>query len=216
MPQGRIVLKSICQSKKLPKLKTDGARLLYTWLIPNADINGCFSGDPQVIKGQVFTRLNHSIKTIESYLQDLESNDLIMRYEVNGDLFLHILQFQEKQPYLNPKREAEPTIVPPTPEQLQSNSRQTHAKSKSKSKSKEKVKESEEEYKKRINFFFSHLEPDWLVEMAKAYPTIDIEKELQKAKAWLVSNPQKAKKNFKRFINNWLKNSKPEERRGKL
>jgi len=61
MPAGRIILKSISGSKKLSKLKSDGARLLYTWLIPHVDVNGCFSADPIVINGQVLTRLNVSI-----------------------------------------------------------------------------------------------------------------------------------------------------------
>ena len=141
MPQGRILLKSICQSKKLPKLKTDGARLLYTWLIPNVDVNGCFSGDPQVLKGQVFTRLKKSNKTIESYLQDLEDIGLIIRYEVDGDIFLIIPDFADKQPSLKPEKEAKPTIPLPPPELLQSKSGVTPSISKVKG-SKDKGKQS--------------------------------------------------------------------------
>lgn len=139
MPQGRIVLKAICQSKKLSKLKTDGARLLYTWLIPNVDVNGCFSGDPKVIKGQVFTRLGKSAKTIEKYLLDLEENKLIVRYEANGDKYLCIPDFVDKQPYINPEREAKTTIPPPTQEQLKSYSRPTPPQLESKSKIESKI-----------------------------------------------------------------------------
>ncbi len=120
MPIGRIILKSISDSYKLSKLKTDGARLLYTWLITHLDISGRFSGDPQVIRGKIFTRLNKTIKTIEGYLKDLELNKLIMRYEVNGDIFLYVPDFVEKQPSLNPDRERKSNIPPPTPELLQS------------------------------------------------------------------------------------------------
>lgn len=136
MPQGRIVLKRICQSKKLASLKTDGARLLYTWLITNVDVNGCFSGDPQVIKGQIFTRLKKSYKTIEQYISDLEQNKLIIRYTVNGDIFLNIPDFVEKQPYLNREREGKTNIPPPTQEQLMSNSGVTQAQIEIESKSK--------------------------------------------------------------------------------
>ena len=93
MPQGRIVLKRICQSRKLADLKTDGARLLYTWLIPNVDINGCFSGDPGAVKGLVFTRLKKSVRTVAAYLEDLALVKLIVIYESNGDTFLHIPDF---------------------------------------------------------------------------------------------------------------------------
>ena len=77
MPAGRIILKSISESKKLSKVKTDGARLLYTWLIPHLDVNGCFSGDPVVINGQVLTRLNKSLDAVQGYLQDLAECKLI-------------------------------------------------------------------------------------------------------------------------------------------
>jgi uncharacterized phage protein (TIGR02220 family) len=125
MPAGRFVLKSISQSKKLASLSTDGARLLYTWLLPHVDVNGCFSGDAEVINGQIFTRLKKSIKKVEEYLEDLEQNHLIIRYQVKGDFFLHIPDFQEKQPNLNPEKEAKSTISMPPPELLQTYSRAT-------------------------------------------------------------------------------------------
>ena len=142
MPVGRIVLKSISESKKLAELSTDGARLLDSWLLLHVDVNGCFSADPLVIKGRVFTRLNHTIETIKNYLSDLSQKKLIVIYVSNGDTFLQIPDFQKKQPYLNPSREAKPTIPLPTQEQLQSNSGVVpdellhYNKSKSKSKSK--------------------------------------------------------------------------------
>lgn len=125
MPQGRIVLKRICQSRKLAALKTDGARLLYTWLIPNVDVNGCCSGDAEVIKGQIFTRLRKSNKFIEECLLDLQENGLIVRYIVNGDVYLQIPDFSDKQPYLNPDRESKTNIPLPSHDQLMNNSSNT-------------------------------------------------------------------------------------------
>ena len=120
MPVGRIVLKSISGSKKLSKLKTDGARLLYTWLLPHLDVNGCFIGDPVVINGQVLSRLNKTLDTVQGYLQDLEENKLIVLYSANGDDFLFVPDFVEKQPKLRPDHEGKPTIPVPTPDQLRS------------------------------------------------------------------------------------------------
>jgi len=139
MPRGRIVLKRICESRKLAALKTDGARLLYTWLIPNVDSNGCFSGDPQVIKGKIFTRLRKSIKTIAGYLNELKEANIIILYESNGHIFLCIPDFAEKQPYINADREAKTTIPPPTQEQLKSYSRVTPPQIESKSKRESKI-----------------------------------------------------------------------------
>lgn len=119
MPVGRVLLKSISDSKKISRLKTDTARLLYTWLISHLDINGCFSGDPQVVGNKILTRLNISIVDVEKHLKDLEDNNLIMRYETNGDVFLIVPDFIEKQPSLNANREGKPTIPLPTKEQLE-------------------------------------------------------------------------------------------------
>lgn len=38
----------------------------------------------------------------------------------------------------------------------------------------------------------------------KAFPAVNIQTELNKAAAWIVSNPKNKKTNYARFINNWL------------
>ncbi len=144
MPQGRIILKSICQSKKLSELKTDGARLLYTWLIPCLDIEGRFSGDEDVIKGQIFTRLKKTAAEIGKYLTDLARVGLIIWYEVDNDRYLQVPDFADRQPSLNPSKEADSTIPAPTPDQIQSSSCPTPPKVKE---SKIKVKESKSKYR---------------------------------------------------------------------
>lgn len=141
MPRGRIILKAISESKKLSMLQSDGARLLYTWLIPHLDVAGCFSGDPKVINGKVFTRLSKSDEDVEGYLVDLEKNGLVQRYEANGDIFIIVPDFKEKQPYLDPKREGKSIIPPLAPELLASNSRVTQPQYKYKSKYKYKDKD---------------------------------------------------------------------------
>ena len=110
---------------------------MYTWLIPNLDINGCFHADPQIIKSLIFTRLRKSAKTVQGYVEDLAEAKLIVVYKTNGDTYLCVPDFVEKQPSLNPDREADPTIPPPTPDQLQSSSGATPLK----------VKESKDEVK---------------------------------------------------------------------
>ncbi len=46
----------------------------------------------------------------------------------------------------------------------------------------------------------------------QAYPAVDIDLELLKAAAWLVANPAQRKKNYARFLTNWL--SRCQERGG--
>jgi len=144
MPAGRILLKSISESKKLAKLKTDSARLLYTWLIPHVDVNGCFSGEPEVIRGQVLTRLKKTDKEVDGWLSDMDSVGLIVQYDVDGERFIFLPSFEEKQPYINKAREGRPRIPLPTPDQLRSKSGASLDKLPLKLKEKEKVKENVE------------------------------------------------------------------------
>jgi hypothetical protein len=81
-------------------------------------VNGCFSADPTVLKGHIFTRLNKASSAIAAYLDDLDRVGLIARYRANGDIFLHVPDFKEKQPMLHPEREAKPTIPMPQPDQI--------------------------------------------------------------------------------------------------
>jgi hypothetical protein len=48
----------------------------------------------------------------------------------------------------------------------------------------------------------------------KACPALDIEQELAKAGAWLIANPKNLKKNYARFLTNWL--SKAQDRAPKI
>jgi len=63
-------------------------------------------------------------------------------------------------------------------------------------------------YPDRVNKFYNELEQDneYLIQLKEAYPNIDIVQQLRSSKIWLISNPQKAKKNFKRFVNTWMAN----------
>jgi hypothetical protein len=61
-----------------------------------------------------------------------------------------------------------------------------------------------EPYPDRVNKFFDEM-PKELIEMwSKAYPNVDIKAECEKARAWLLTNTNKAKKDFKGFTNRWL------------
>jgi len=46
-----------------------------------------------------------------------------------------------------------------------------------------------------------------------AYPHLDIEQELKKAAAWVISNPEKKKSLYSRFLNNWFSHAEPSNSR---
>ncbi len=64
-------------------------------------------------------------------------------------------------------------------------------------------------YKERLDNFFESLkttELAWYNELKGAYPAIDIDFALKRAKLWLSSN---YKKDFKKFLMNWMSKENP-------
>lgn len=61
-----------------------------------------------------------------------------------------------------------------------------------------------EPYPDRVNKFYNEIPKDLMDIWRKAYPNVDIKGECEKARAWLLSNTNKAKKDFKNFTNRWL------------
>ena len=113
MAEGRMLKKKVSTSKKLMELKTDSARLLWTWLLPHLDVEGKFSADPDIVKGSVVPRLKHFTSAkVEEYLLDMAENGLIVIYEVNGDRYLKFNNFAENQT-LRTDREAKSSIPDP-------------------------------------------------------------------------------------------------------
>jgi len=59
-------------------------------------------------------------------------------------------------------------------------------------------------YNTRIKKFYSNIPQELLETWKGAYPNVDINAQVKKCEAWLLCNTNKAKKDFKRFTNNWL------------
>ena len=57
-------------------------------------------------------------------------------------------------------------------------------------------------YKEKVENFFTNIDDDWKQALTEAYPNVNIEEEMNKAKMWLLSNAPK--RNLKKFVNNWL------------
>ena len=121
MAKGRMLQNRISKSKKLSGLSSDTVRLLYTWMLSHLDVNGNFYADPVMVNNLVFTRLGHSVKIISAALDELSDKELIIRYQINGEIYLNYPDFLEKQPSLNPSREGLPDIPTLSKESLLSN-----------------------------------------------------------------------------------------------
>ena len=62
-------------------------------------------------------------------------------------------------------------------------------------------------YPERVNEFYDNIPADLIALWVETYKDKDVEYLIGKSKSWLLTNPNKRKKNFKSFTNNWLNNS---------
>lgn len=123
MAQGRMIQRKISRNKDLPALislidKRMGAphgayaALLYTWCIAHLDVDGRMHGDPLVVKGEVFPRLQVTAEHCGAYLEAMAEIGLVQYYQVEGDYWLSFCAFERSQPGLRRDRES-PSMVPP-------------------------------------------------------------------------------------------------------
>ena len=69
-------------------------------------------------------------------------------------------------------------------------------------------------YPQKVKAFFNSIEEDLIRVWTAAYPNVDVKAELPIIEAWLLTNTNKAKKNFKSFTNNWLSKRMSSTRNG--
>lgn len=112
MAERRMVSKVISISEKVNSLSLFG-RLLYTWMIPHADDFGRLPGSPIKIKALVVPMFDETIKDVGAALQDMHQLGIIAWYEVGGEKFIQITNFEDHQQGLH-KRTKSKFPDPPT------------------------------------------------------------------------------------------------------
>jgi hypothetical protein len=96
MAERRMVSKVISISEKVNSLSLFG-RLLYTWMIPHTDDFGRMPGSPAKVRALVVPMGDETVKDVEQALTDMASRDLIKWYEVDGEKYIQIVNFDEHQ-----------------------------------------------------------------------------------------------------------------------
>ena len=71
-----------------------------------------------------------------------------------------------------------------------------------------------EPYPQKVKAFFNSVDEELIKMWIAAYPNVDVREELPMVKAWLLTNTDKPKKNFKSFTNNWLSKRMTSTRNG--
>ena len=102
--------KKIAHSRRLPKVSL-GARNHYKTLIVFADDDGRLESDSFLLKGTCYPR-EHDIKPamIEKWNNELAGQELILCYEVDGEAFIAIPNYRDRQGLRNDRYK--PSLLP--------------------------------------------------------------------------------------------------------
>jgi DnaD/phage-associated family protein len=96
MARGRIVDTRIWSNENFAALPC-WAQLLQIGIVTNADDQGRMKANPAYLRSVVFPYGEMSLKDIAEWLDAIEANDTITRYEVDGKEYLQLLKWWEYQ-----------------------------------------------------------------------------------------------------------------------
>lgn len=126
-------------SRKWAALQTDSARMLYERMIDDTDPFGNIDADPIMVKANCIPRLMTTVEDVAAYLDDMEAVGLIERWEVDGNPYAHIVDFEQwNNP--DPTREAQTRIplpggtVPQRPDRKRTDKKQAKVATKTRAK----------------------------------------------------------------------------------
>lgn len=216
MARGRMIDKVIILSKKINAI-SEGAENLYYRIYVSTDDFGLFHADPKILKGQIYTLRSITVATIEKRLTELIEIGLIRVYENNSEKYLEIVDFEKHQTF---RKDYVRKYEYPKPNTNSYEAVRTHTESPTNINkiklNKNKVKESEltkapDPPHLRIKFNFKEKKWQGIIDedierWKKTFPDVDFEYHVfTKMVDWIILNPRKGrKKNYARFINNWL------------
>ena len=191
--------KRVSNSKKLGKISDKSARL-YFMLYPHLDKKGRIAFDDlDDLKTEIIIHLKKwSLRKIGEALNELADVGLIELYPNNNKISMEFDRFEDFQS-IRDDREAASKVEPPENSGV---FRITPALMLSLRKVNEGMKEGilfDFDKKKFLN-----IEDEDVQIWKDAYPKCNMKIELNKMRAWLIADPKRRKKNYKRFINNWL------------
>ncbi|HYD35526.1 MAG TPA: hypothetical protein VD999_05640 [Vitreimonas sp.] len=89
--------KKISVSEKVADLKSDKAKLLYTWAIPHADDFGLLPGSARTIKAEVMPMEEITMEDIGFHLEDMVRVGLLKAVTIESKEYYYIVDFNKHQ-----------------------------------------------------------------------------------------------------------------------
>ena len=204
--------KRISLSKKIARC-SEGSRNLWFMVYPHVDRDGRIAFDDlEDLKTEVMPYFEWTIQRIAIYLNELADIGLINLYPSKGKIAIEMVRFEDFQKGLHREREApsEVEAYGATPENSgifrinpEKSPLSLSLSLRKEGRKKDIVVVGRIDFDMNTGTFLNIAERDIEI-WKKAYPACNIKLCLSQMAAWLMANPTKLKKNYKRFIVNWL------------
>lgn len=95
--RGRMLHGSISNSARVNGLSCDGARLLFTWLIPHCDNLGRIRAEPLQLKAEILPRHPSTIAQVKRWTIELHEAGLVVLYKCQDQLFIEVAGWKRYQ-----------------------------------------------------------------------------------------------------------------------
>ena len=110
MARKRMISPEFWTDEKIGLMPTE-ARLLFMGLISNADDEGRLPGNTLLVKSMIFPYDSYSANKTEEWLKTLCQSQVIIRYQVNSQTYIQVVNFLKHQTI---NKATESKIPPPT------------------------------------------------------------------------------------------------------
>ena len=107
MARKRQISPEFWHDPKINKLCRD-ARLMFIGLVSNANDYGKLRGTPSTIRSKVFPEDDIKIEQIEEWLNGLSALKLILRYNIGGENYVYIVNWNKHQSVSHPQKDEFP------------------------------------------------------------------------------------------------------------
>lgn len=199
----RLLKEGIVDSPLIDHLTSEEEVFFYRLLVV-ADDFGLMDARPAILRARCFPlKETLSISKVDAWLNKLVSVGLLARYEANGQPYVLIGKWEQRQrsraKYPMPPDGLMPTVDGQMPDKCQTDDRLGLGLGKGRGLGKGAVNPGEGGW--------NGITPEKREIWAKAYPAIDLDVELSKALAWVIANPKNVKSNWERFLAGWFTRS---------
>jgi hypothetical protein len=194
----RLLKEGIVDSDRIDRLGSE-AEVLYYRLLVVADDLGRMDARTAIVRARCFPlKESLSAEKISKWLESIWEAGLCARYEVDGKPYIQLLNWDQRV-------RSSGKYPPPPDGQLSVNCPTDVALGKGKGKGLGATNANDVRFDAATGAWSV---PDLLRgQWASAYQALDVDAELAKAGAWLISNPKNQKHNYARFLTNWMQRS---------